>query len=260
MNVIKIDLGKDYQYVNLYPVGDAHAGSGHFDKKGFEEHINMIKNDDNAVCILNGDLINNAIKTSVSDIYDENMMPEEACDYLVNILSPIKEKIIGINTGNHENRTYKLTGIDIMKNVAYRLNISDYYSAISNVIFLSFGKSRGRENVRNTFSIYHTHGHGGGRTVGGKANALRRMSEVVHADIYIHSHTHSPIIFKENYILTNNSNKGIKEVARLFVNTNAYEGFGGYGETMKLPPSNREPIVVTLTADDRGNKIMKGSL
>lgn len=260
MNTIKVDLGNDVYSVKLYPLGDLHVGSGHFTQKEFEGIVEEIRLTPNAVVILNGDLINNAIKTSVSDTYGEKLTPEQSIDYLVNVLSPIKEKIIGVTEGNHEVRTYKLTGINILKNLCYRLNIMDKYHPISNVIFLSFGKSRGRDTVRNTFSIYHTHGHGGGRTVGAKANGVHRLSQVVHADLYIHSHTHTPIVFKENYVVCNNGNKGVKEVSRMFVNTNAYEGFGGYGEVMKLPPSNREPIRVTLSADERGNKIMRGEL
>jgi len=260
MNTIKVDLGSEINNVNLYPLGDVHAGSAHYMKKEFNRMVDIIRGDSNAVVILNGDLFNNAIKTSVSDIYDEKLTPQDTLDYLVDVLTPIKDKIIGITTGNHEIRTYKLTGIDISRALADRLGLRHLYHPISNLIFLSFGMNRGRENVRNTFSIYHTHGTGGGRTVGAKANGVHRLAAVVHADVYVHSHTHTPIIFKENYILSNCSNKGYKEVQRLFVNTNAYEGFGGYGEAMKLPPSNRQPVKVTLYVDDRGNKKFKGEL
>ena len=260
MQTIKVDLGKDWKFVNLYPIGDSHAGSAHFLKKELQKHIDVIKNDNHAQVILNGDLINNAIKTSVSDIYEEKLNPEEAIDMLVDLFNPIKHKIIGVVNGNHENRTSKITGINILKNMCYRLGIMDYYHPIANIIFLSFGENRGRENVRNTFSIYHTHGSGGGRTVGSKTNNVHRLAQVIHADVYIHSHTHTPLTFKEDYIVANCSNKGVKQVSRLFINTNAYEGFGGYGEIMKLPPSNHDPVKVVLTADERGNKIMKGTV
>ena len=260
MNTIKVDLGKDIHEVNLYPIGDIHLGSEHFDKKRFLSFIELVKNDPNAVVILNGDMINNAIKTSVSDIYTEQLTPEQQLDTLYEYISPIKDKVVGVTRGNHEERTYKLTGIDVLKNLCYRLGIIDYYHEVSNVIFLSFGKSRGRDNVRNTFSIYHTHGRGGGRTQGAKINRLHRLSTIVHADIYVHSHTHTPITFKENYIQTNCSNKGIKEVPRLFVNTNAYEGFGGYGEVLGLTPSNREHVVIRLKADEKGNKQFSATL
>ena len=244
----------------MYPLADVHLGSSHFSEAKFKEYIDVIKNDDNGVVILNGDLHNNAIKTGVSDIYEETMPPEKVIDKLVEHLMPIAHKVIAVTTGNHEERTYKLTGIDITKNLCYRLGIVDLYNPISNMIFLSFGKSRGREDTRNTFSIYQKHGRGGGRTVGGKANAVQRMAQTAQADVYIHSHTHTPITFKERYILTNNANKGVSYVERLFVNTHAYEGFGGYGETMGMAPSSHDYIMFTLTADSRGKKIMKATV
>lgn len=260
MNTIKVDLGSQKEFVNLYPLGDIHLGSSHFDKKKFEQYIKMVKNDENGVLILNGDLINNAIKTSVSDIYTDTMSPENQLDMLYEYLLPIKDKVIGCTTGNHEERTYRLTGIDVSKNLCYRLGIEDLYSPIANIIFLSFGKSRGRDNIRNTFSIYHSHGVGGGRTVGAKANSVKRMSEIVHADIYIHSHTHVPMAFKSNYVMSNCSNKGIKEITRLFANTQSYEAFGGYGERMLLTPTNNDGVVITLWADAKGNKKTRGSV
>ncbi len=260
MNIIKYDMGSECDSVILYPIGDIHMGSNHHVSKEFAALIDEINNTPNAVVILNGDLVNNTIKTSIGDIYEEKLTPEQSIDELVRVLTPIKDKIIGVTTGNHEVRTQKLTGIDILKNLCYRLDCMDKYNSISNVIFLSFGKHRGRDTVRNTFSIYHTHGTGGGRTVGAKSNGVHRLSQVIQADIYIHSHTHTPLIFKENYIMSNCGNKGIKEVSRMFINTNAYEGFGGYGEAMKLPPSNREWIKIKLSADNRGNKIMRGVL
>jgi predicted phosphodiesterase len=247
MNVVKVDLGKYKHKVNLYPIGDVHLGSAHFDRKRLQSLLDLIVNDIDAQVILNGDMINNAIKTSVSDVYTEVLSPQQQLDELVELFTPIKDKIIGVVSGNHEDRTSRLTGIDILKNFCYRLGIEEKYSPIANIIFLSFGQSRGRENSRVTFSIYHSHGTGGGRTLGAKTNAVHRMSGVVHSDIYIHSHTHTPITFKENYIMSYNSSKGIKEVTRLFINTNAYEGFGGYGERMKLTPSNREHICIELS-------------
>jgi len=260
IKVIKKDLGKHHEFINIYPLADVHLGSAHFEEKKFKEYLEIIEQDDNGYVILNGDLHNNAIRNGVSDIYEETMPPEAIIDKLVEYLTPIAHKVVAVTTGNHEERTYKQTGIDITKNLCYRLGIVDYYSPISNMIFLSFGKSRGRKDVRNTFSIYQKHGRGGGRTMGGKANAMHRMAATAQADIYIHSHTHTPISFKDRYITTNNANKGVNYAERLFINTHAYEGFGGYGETFGFTPSSTDYVMFTLSADKRGKKIMKATL
>ena len=43
---------------------------------------------------MNGDLINNALKTSKSDTYKEQMTMEEEQDLLIELLTPIKNKIL----------------------------------------------------------------------------------------------------------------------------------------------------------------------
>ena len=238
----------DHKLVNLYPLGDFHIGSSHYKDTELKEWVEHIKADPYALVVIHGDIINNAIKTSVSDIYEEKLNPEQSIDKAVSIVEPIKDKIIGITSGNHEDRTYKITGIDVMKNFAYRLGKQDYYSPISNLIFLNWGDTNKRGGKLSPIctTIYMTHGSGGGRTIGAKANQVARLANMIDADIYIHGHTHSPIIFKENYIKIDKMNKGYKEVPRLFVNTNSTEGFGNYGERFKLSPTNRDFVVVEL--------------
>ena len=42
-----------------------------------KERIEYVKNTESAYAVLNGDLMNNALKTSVSDIYSEQLSPME---------------------------------------------------------------------------------------------------------------------------------------------------------------------------------------
>lgn len=260
MKVIKKELSNELEFVNIYPLADLHIGSKFFKRKILELHLNTIKNDPNGLLILNGDLVNNSIKTSIGDIYEETMNPEEQIDLLVELFEPLKDKIIGVIGGNHEVRTYKQTGISILKNFCYRLGLIDVYSNVSNLTFLSFGKSRDRDNVKNTFTIYNSHGRGGGKMIGSKANRVHNLSSIVpNADLYIHSHTHAPITFKDSYVSADSRNKGFSIQDRLFVNTNAYEGFGGYGEVIGLSPSNHDMIKIELSYSKR-KKYCKATL
>ena len=260
MKVIKKELSSELKYVNVYPIADIHIGSKHFQRNILEMHLNAIKKDPNGVLILNGDLVNNSIKTSIGDIYEETMNPEQQIDLLVELFMPLKDKIIGVVSGNHEARTYRITGINILKNFCYRLGIIDLYSDIAHATFLSFGKSRERENVKNTYVIYNSHGRGGGKMIGSKANRVHNLAGILpNADLYIHSHTHAPITFKDSYVSCDTRNKGISIKNRLFVNTNAYEGFGGYGEVIGLAPSNHDFIKITLSYDKR-KKYLKATL
>lgn len=240
MNVIKHDF-RGYDEINIYPIADVHIGSQHFKEKEFAEYVKMIEQDKRGYVLLNGDLINNAIKSSVSNIYDEKLNVEKSVDKIVDMLYNIRERILGVVSGNHEDRTYKEVGLDVSRIIAQRLGVEDLYASVSNVVFISLNK--------RVWVIYQTHGAGGGGTVGSKANKVTKLAQVVHADVYIHSHTHTPIIYKQDYMMTYGRNKTVKQVERLFINTNAYEGFGGYGEKLGLPPSNHKGIKITLNTN-----------
>jgi predicted phosphodiesterase len=254
LNTIRFDAGLETDYVNLWALGDLHVGSEHSQIKMIKEHIEQIKKDPNAYVILNGDLANTAVKYGVSDIYTEKLNPEQTIDLLVELFTPIKDKIIGLVPGNHENRVYKETGIHMLKNFAYRLGIMDYYDNIANVVFITFGKSRGRNKSRNTFSVYHTHGAGGGAKVGSKANKVENLSNVILTDVYIHSHTHQPIGFKQDYFIALNNNKGVKKLTSTFVNTSSYEEYDDFAKRMSMKPSTLAPVRIQLKTDYYGNK------
>ena len=91
-----------------------------------------------------------------------------------------------------------------------------------------------------------THGSGGGKREGGKVNRLADLASIVDADIYIHAHTHLPLIFKEAFFRTNAGNSSVALVDKLFVNTAASLNYGGYGDRMGYKPASKQSPVIYL--------------
>ena len=65
MKCIKIDLPREVKTIKIYVISDWHIGSPKTNYKVMEEMVKAIKEDDEAYCILNGDLIDNSTKDSV---------------------------------------------------------------------------------------------------------------------------------------------------------------------------------------------------
>lgn len=107
MKTIKIDLPQDIAELEIHTFADEHIGDEHCDIKRLYERIEYVKNTPNAYCILNGDILDNATKTSIGDTYTQEFNPMEQLKRATEIFSPIKDKILCITHGNHENRTYK---------------------------------------------------------------------------------------------------------------------------------------------------------
>lgn len=223
--------------------------------KRLQERIEYVANTPNAYCVLNGDLIDNATKTSIGDCYANEFNPMEQLKTAVALFEPLKNKIIAISHGNHENRTYRKEGIDLSYLLAAQLGLADRYTATSAVIFLRFGEqsrklkeTNGSGNVRKLcYTLYMLHGSGGGRKEGAKAIRLADMASIIDCDIYLHAHTHLPMVMKQGFFRIDPRNSKVACVEKLFVNTAANLDYGGYGEAGEFKPSSKTSPIIYLS-------------
>jgi hypothetical protein len=245
---MKIDAPKNT--FQLMVLGDMHIGDELCDLELIKETIDYIKKTKDCYCILNGDLINNALKTSKSDLYKETMSIADEQDLLIELLTPIKNKILLMATGNHERRTEITAGINPLKAVCYALGIKDKLVEESYVMTLEFGVAHGMKNLNNKYVIYGTHGGaGGGRMAGATANALQKMSQVLpNAVLYIHSHTHTTITYNDMIFLYDSKTNKVTEHQRTYHNANAFLKYGGYAEEKEYKPVDRTPSVLVVKA------------
>lgn len=256
MKSVLIERPREWDHVRLVPLSDIHIGAPEVDLDAVQKVVNDIAADPNALVILNGDIMNCAIKSSVSDVYAETMKPSRQLESAAYILAPIRRKIIGATCGNHEGRIYKNDGVDMIRLLCRELGCEDVYSPESVLVFLSFGEGAhhgGRKPSPVTYSIYATHGAGGGRKEGGKINRLADLAGIVDADIYIHSHTHLPAVLKENFFRVDVPNKSVREVTKCFVNTAAALNYGGYGEAQSYKPASIAFPEIILAGDSTKN-------
>ena len=69
MKIIKHDLPQ-FDTLEIYPLADVHIGDPLHDKKRAKQFINEVLEKENRYVIVNGDIINNAVKHGVSDVYN----------------------------------------------------------------------------------------------------------------------------------------------------------------------------------------------
>lgn len=234
MKFITKDFGNlDYAYV--LPLGDMHIGDPAFDSKKFIKLRDWILENPNVYVILVGDLLNCAIKSSKSEIYNELMNPQQAKKYALELLLPIKERIIGMVAGNHEYRIYRESGTDISEDIADRLDVPyDMDGLLLNMKFDPYPELRkGKIN----YTAYVSHGFGGGCTKGAKINAVSKLSNIVLADIYVTGHVHFMTTFKDSFFIPDTRNGKIDKVTRTFVSAGSFLSWGGYAERMSLAPA-----------------------
>lgn len=245
MKVIKERLSPDLKSLELHIFADEHIGDDNCNIARIEERIEYVATHDNAYCVLNGDILDYASRSSIGDIEAREFNIMGQIEKGVELFSPIKDKILAITSGNHENRAYRKEGIDISKIIAMQMGLEDKYSPTSAFLFLRFGTDSMRKRPV-CYTVYMLHGSGGGRKEGAKAIRLADMASIIDADIYIHSHTHLPMIMKQGFFRVDTANSAVANCTKLFVNTASNLNYGGYGEAQEFKPNSTDTPIIYL--------------
>jgi Icc-related predicted phosphoesterase len=94
MRWVEKNLG-NIEQVKILPISDLHIGDKHFNETKFKKLVSKVKSEPNTYITLGGDLVNNAIIGSVSDTYGEIKTPSQAKKWCIELLEPIRKKILG---------------------------------------------------------------------------------------------------------------------------------------------------------------------
>ena len=140
MKAIRCDLSEELTSIELLPLADMHIGDRCCDFNLVQQRIEYVRDNPNVYCVLNGDLMDTAIAASVGDTYAASLQPMEQLKQCVKIFEPIKDKILCITSGNHENRIYKQDGLDMTEIMATQLGKADAYTDTAAVLFLRLSK------------------------------------------------------------------------------------------------------------------------
>lgn len=247
--------------ITLWLIGDVHIGAAEFNEEQFKRDIGNIEKDPNARVVLIGDLINNAVKSSVSNVYEERMMPAAAKKYAVKEFEPIKDKIICAVGGNHEMRSVKEVDDDPAYDIMCKLDIENVYRRNAAFVKLQIGNPQRDGEHNPTYTLFVTHGSGGGTTIGGSANKQQRVQQIYEGiDVFIQGHTHKAVNFFPQRVVFDKHNNKIKFRTITCVNAPAYLDYGGYAMRGGLQPfanvvsqvvlsGNKKQVITRQTAE-----------
>ncbi|KKN27719.1 hypothetical protein LCGC14_0861430 [marine sediment metagenome] len=249
-------LSQDLTEVLILILSDLHYGNPFCSVKHFDRTLKFIHDTPNCYALCNGDLCESTIKSSKGDIFSQVGTPQDQRDWVIERLLPIKDKILGMTTGNHEERIYRDAGIDITKDIAAALGVP--YRPEGMLHKLSFGNYNNRtKDAPFVFWGYISHGYGGARTKSAKAVKAERTSTWIHADYYGMSHDHVVNVAPDIYLMPDNRGTvgkdgfltgRVRAHREMLVKTNAYVRWGGYAEALGFPPSDlTTPIIYLMT-------------
>lgn len=204
-----------------------------------------------------GDLNESSLRTSKGEIYRQVGTPQDQRDWCIERLYPIKDKILGMCTGNHEQRITNEVGIDISKDIANALGVP--YRAEGILLKIMFGSgNEGHPGQTYVFWQYSSHGYGGARTKSAKAVKVERVATWIQADFYTLSHDHVANVAPDVYLIpdirgyidkeTGFMTGKVSEHRKMLIKTNSFIKWGGYSELGGFPPSDLcTPVIFLLT-------------
>jgi len=226
--IVMVDLSQ-FSKMYLVPLADFHEGARDADHEVSDGYIRWIAERDDARTILNGDMLNCAWKDSTPELWEDLITPDDAYAHLRERLMPIKDKILMITRGGHEETIYRKVGADYMARLAYDLgNIP--YKPDGGMVAIRLS----RNSHTFVFTGWVTHGWGGARTIGAKVNKIEELTKVADVDFYVLSHDHTQAIHRLNVLIppitTMRWNKANHMVVRrkVLINTGGFVEYKGY--------------------------------
>ena len=229
----------------LYFIGDLHAGAIESNLKGWESFCQRILEEKNSYLFLLGDLMNNATRTSVSNVFEDTMRPREQKRYIANALEPLSEKILCSVSGNHEARSGKDADDDPILDIMAKLDLEDLHRENAAFVKLAFGArddGRGRDKPLQVYTVCVTHGAGGGIYTGAAVNRNERMAMFVNCDILAVGHTHKGAITKPARIEIDPHANTVRLKTTTVISACSWLSYGGYAmRKILLPASAQDP-------------------
>jgi hypothetical protein len=183
----------NYKYgdeIKIKPLMDLHKGAKTCDIKGFKEYIK--DRDDKTYFLTNGDLWDmiffndKRFRPSGHDLTDTDDAIDSEIEEMVNDLDEIKDRIIAVGTGNHEDCVTKSCHTNPSKRLADKIGVP--YMGYSYWLRLALTEdgARGR-----TVDFFIHHGFGGGmRTEGGSITKYSRFADRFLCDVFLTGHDH----------------------------------------------------------------------
>lgn len=246
MQVIKSKFDKS---ITLIPISDVHLGSLDCNELAWKQFCNDIQSQDNTYIVLVGDLINNSVRNSIANPFDETLRPLEQKKRMIAYLKPIKHKILAAVTGNHEYRTQKESDQDITYDILCSLDLEYVYK--ENIAFLKI------QCGNASYAIAITHGNGAGCLTGAAINKNERYSYAIEGlDCFITAHTHKGAVTRPNRLVFNLNCSKVSFKPCTVVTAESWLNYGGYAaRKMMLPAESCNPQKLRFNADKHNKKI-----
>lgn len=237
----------DREDITIIPVSDVHLGAKECMEEEFRSFISKVREQPNVYLILGGDLINNATRSSVSNIFEETMRPKEQKRAMAEILEPVADRIICAVSGNHERRSGKDADDDPTYDIMAKIDCEDVYRENIAFVKIQMGKVESGGTTNPTYVLAVTHGNGGGMLTSGAVLRGERFAYAISGiDALIFGHTHKTFTTISGKLCVDSHNNKVSVKPFRVINMTSWLEWSGYPVQKMLLPSVHALHTITL--------------
>ncbi len=236
---------KEFAYIEVYALHDLHVGNAAFDRQKWDAVKAEILAAPNRYVIFVGDMMENAVPGSKSDMFTQTMTPQDQKEFVAKEMTDLADRTIAIVDGNHErNRVTKLTGLYPLYDCALLAGIGDRYRPHFAIADIAVGTRKKDASQQTHYAVYAVH----------KARDTKQYSSadfVDGIDAMVFGHTHSPQDVPRGKLSYDAKLKQIRQRSIETINAGSFCKYGEYAVDNAYRPNSDKLYKFILTGDEK---------
>lgn len=241
---ILINTNPDFDNIEVYFVHDVHYGSDNADIQRWERVKKDIKAKENRFVVFAGDYCETAIINSKSDVYSQNQNLECQRMWMEQQFCDLKDRILCIVPGNHENRVTKAVGLFPVYDAAVCAGVQDKYRQHFAFVDIGVGCINQNKGKQQHYVGFVTH-----RLKDCKNYHGSDFIEGI--DFAAYGHDHDPKDHARGKIVYDPHNKMILSRDVEVIDSGSFLTWGGYGVDSGYRPQASKLYKIVLNGGQR---------
>ena len=235
----------DIEYADIFFLHDIHFGSELFNEQKWKAVKKKIQENDFAYVCWIGDIIENAIPNSKSDMFTQKYSPSQQKEWAAQELFDLRNKTLSVVAGNHcYNRTTKNCGLYPLYDICMLAGVDEKYR--DTIAYLDIGIGT-RKDVRKKQVHYF----------GQTQHASREYANYGYSDytdgidFFAFGHDHRPMDRPRAKMVFDQHNKMIYKRNIENINCGSFCKFGGYGAKGAYRPQSDKMYTLRIFGGEK---------
>lgn len=246
MRLLSYAFQPEGDYLEVVGISDLHYGSSNFLEKKAAQHRAYILDDPDRKVLDLGDHLENSLRSSPgAAVFQQTCPPREQREWVREYYRPMRERVLGVVAGNHEDRTARDTDYDADEGLVAFLDCP--HIRWEAVLSITVGDSKRRQN----YTIFARHAISNSSKPNVIMGAMfNKARSIQGCDAYAFGHNHMFLAESQPAFYPDPRHGKVKRKLQHFVMGDSFIGYeGSYAEQHGYPVPNPGQFSLKLYKD-----------